>query len=207
MSHIVQKKDPFQTNCKDNNCKPSSNAESEGKLSNCKRDNVSYMAQCKPCKIQGKTKIYFGETARNLHIRSAEHFKDCDSKTKTNSWMRKHIESEHKNSHSKCEFEWKEINSFRKPVQRQLSEAVHIHNTDSNEVLNLKNEYFSNNIKGLELANSENRITCNSCGRNFDQKDQFEEHFKAVHKKINCARCDYISFGDRDLKNHTEICH
>ena len=165
------------------------------------------MAQCKPCKAQGVKKVYFGETARNLHLRSAEHYKDCDNKNKTNSWMKKHIESDHKNNDTVCEFEWKIINSFRKPMQRQLSEAVHINNTNSKEVLNLKNEYFSNNIKGLELPNLENRITCNSCGHKFDQKTQFQNHFTAVHKRFSCPECDYISFGDRDLKNHSDIHH
>ena len=207
LSHIVSKKDPFQTNCGDKNCKPSNDAESEGKLSNCKRSNVSYMAQCKPCKEKGTNKVYFGETARNLHIRSAEHYKDCDNKNKTNSWMRKHIESVHGNNRSECDFEWKVINSFRKPMQRQLSEAVHIHNTKTNELLNLKNEYFSNNIRALELPNSENNITCNSCGHKFDKQNQFKEHFTANHKRYKCSDCDYVSFGDRDLKSHKDIHH
>ena len=131
--------------------------------------------------------------------------KTCDNPNKK-SWIRKQIENEHADTRNKCEFEWKVINSFRKPMQRQLSEAVYIHNTDKNEVLNLKNEYFSNNIKGLELANSEEEITCNSCGRKF-QRDQFEEHLTAVHRRYNCTKCDYISFGDRDMKNHTTIKH
>ena len=207
LSHIVQKKDPFQTNCGDKYCQPSNSAEAAGKLSNCKRSNVSYMAQCKPCKTEGKNRVYYGETARNLHIRSAEHYKDCDSKSKTNSWMRKHIESEHENIRSKCEFEWKVMGAFRKPMQRQLSEAIYIQNTNPTEILNLKSEYFSNNINGLELTNHTRKLTCKSCGSKFDHQNQLEGHVTAVHKTYACPKCSYISFGDRDLQNHENIKH
>ena len=57
------------------------------------------------------------------------------------------------------------------------------------------------------LPNSEVRTTCKSCGQTFDQKHQFYEHFRAVHKRYSCSRCDYTSFGDRDLNNHTKITH
>ena len=35
--------------------------------------------------------------------------------------------------------------NLKKPMQRQLSEAINIENSSSNELLNLKSEYFRNN--------------------------------------------------------------
>ena len=36
---------------------------------------------------------------------------------------------------------------------------------------------------------------------------QLEQHFRAIKKRINCEKCDYISFGDRYLVKHTKIDH
>ena len=40
----------------------------------CKKNSVCYVCICKTCEIQGKKKEYHGETARNLHARSVEHY-------------------------------------------------------------------------------------------------------------------------------------
>ena len=127
LSNVVKKKNPFQMNCQDNECKPAVEAESNGKVVQCKTDNVSYMATCKTCESEGKVKVYYGETSRNLHVRSKEHYKDCDNNTKV-SWMRKHMIENHNNEMNKCDFSWKVIGKFKKPMLRQLSEAIHINN-------------------------------------------------------------------------------
>ena len=69
------------------------------KLSKCRLNYVCYEARCETCSLEGKTKIYTGETARNLHIRSKEHYKDCDQQKK-NSWMFKHIKNDHEGDKS-----------------------------------------------------------------------------------------------------------
>ena len=206
LCHLVQKKDPFESNCEDKNCKPSIEAESRGTISKCKSMNIAYMAKCKTCKQKGNNRVYYGETARNLHIRSREHYKDSND-PKKKSWMRKHIENEHRDDCSNCDFEWKVISKLKKPMLRQLSEAVHINNTKKNELLNLKNEYFKNNINALQLENSEEEITCRACGRIFDTKSEFRDHFTAVHNRFGCRECDYKSFGMRDLNTHMQIKH
>ena len=86
--------------------------------------NVTYISQCKICEERGKERVYYGETCRNLNIRSKEHYKDCDNKSKQ-SWMYKHIENEHRNLNGKeCEFKWTVLNRFKKSMRRQLSEAI-----------------------------------------------------------------------------------
>ena len=163
---------------------------------------MCYKVECKTCKDRGKRKVYFGETSRNIHVRSSEHYKDCDNVEK-NSWMRKHIQSDH--GDEKCEFVWNIVKSFQKPMLRQLTEAVYINNTEVDEGLNLKTEYFQNNIKGLKLKQEE--YTCRQCSRTFNSKTDFMVHFQAVHSRISCKECDYVSFGNRDLKSHIEMRH
>ena len=122
------------------------------------------MATCKTCETEGIKKVYYGETSRNLHERSKEHCKDCGNNNKL-SWMRKHIREDHEDKCSKCDFSWKVIGTFKKPMLRQLSEAIHINNTEKKSLMNLKNEYFKNSIESMKIANQKEEIQCDQCGR------------------------------------------
>ena len=205
LKNIVCKKDPFERNCEDTSCRPSVTATIEGKLSKCKRTNVSYVAECKQCKFDGKKRVYIGESARNIHCRSKEHYNDCKNDSKRKSWMRKHQKNEHENEGEICDFEWNVIGQFKKPLRRQLCEAVLINNTKKSELLNTKCEYFSNRIGKVELVSE--RTHCKSCGRMFTSQEELLEHMKAVHERFQCEQCSYISFGDRDMKQHTKVKH
>ena len=112
------------------------------------------------------------------------------------------------NENSRCEFEWSLVNTFRKPMLRQLTEAVYIYNTKATESLNLKNEYFKNNIEGIQLSKDQ-IYTCNKCGRNFETRSNLTEHFKDIHERLECVsgNCDYKSFGSKDHKNHMKLVH
>ena len=118
--------------------------------------------------------------------------------------MRKHIENDHENESTKCEFDWQIVNSFKKPMLRQLTEAVNINNTKPIESLNLKNEYFKNNINGIQLS-KDDEYTCNKCGRKFQSRKSLNEHFKTIHERLQCQDCDYLSFGNRDIENHIKL--
>ena len=135
--NLLQKKDPFNSQCDKIDCKPCED-KSKNEPSHCKTQNVTYSAQCKVCEKDGKTRIYYGETCRNLHVRSKEHYKDFTNNSK-HSWMLKHIQSEHRNIKSnECDFKWQVMSKFRKPMQRQISEAINIENSNASELLNLK---------------------------------------------------------------------
>ena len=92
--NLFERNNPFETNCEDIKCKPCEKANGDFKLSKCRLNNVCYEARCETCSQKGKNKIYTGETARNLHIRSKEHYNDCENQKK-NSWMLKHIKNDH----------------------------------------------------------------------------------------------------------------
>ena len=120
--------------------------------------------------------------------------------------MLKHMQNEHNNLESEeCNFKWKVMAKFRKPMQRQLSEAINIENTKSEELLNLKNEYFRNNIKGISLYKKQ--IKCKHCGLELESPDEIASHIEYVHKRYKCESCEYQAFGTWDLKNHTEKTH
>ena len=202
--NLIQKRDPFDSQCNGKNCKPCEDKVSN-KSSNCRTQNITYSATCKLCEKEGKSKIYYGETCRNLNLRSEEHYKDYKNKSK-HSWMLKHMQNEHTSLDSEeCGFRWKVMAKFKKPMQRQLSEAINIENAKGNEIMNLKNEYFKNNIKGINLY--KNQVKCKHCGLDLEGLQELRSHIDYNHKPYKCKSCDYQAFGTCDLKNHTQITH
>ena len=78
--HLFERKNPFEVNCNEEDCPPCETIDDPNKLSKCRMENVSYQAKCLTCELVGKNRIYDGETARNLHIRSKEHLYDLKTK-------------------------------------------------------------------------------------------------------------------------------
>lgn len=77
LSDLIQTRDPFSSNCEDVKCTQSAEANVTGKTINCKKCNICYMVECKSYKSKGIRRVYYGETSRNLHVRSMEHYRDC----------------------------------------------------------------------------------------------------------------------------------
>ena len=95
LENILERKNPFESNCHSNDCKPCANSNLKtNQLSKCRTNNVSYESTCKLCEKEGRQRVYIGETARNLYTRSKEHYRDLKNNVQT-SWMLKHINAEH----------------------------------------------------------------------------------------------------------------
>ena len=121
LKHLLERKDPFSTVCSDEDCRPCVNSkDTKGKLVNCKKNRICYSAQCRKCGEEGKRRIYHGETARNLFIRSKEHYSALRNKSEK-SFMHKHIMKEHKGKAHEVESDWKIVGKFRRPLSRQLA--------------------------------------------------------------------------------------
>ena len=206
LKHILQKKDPFEGKCKANDCVPCRNPSDENKEnSKCRRNRIVYECKCKSCGIEGKHRVYHGETVRNLYIRSKEHYSALRRQCETN-FMYKHVKEEHNGNLHDIQFEWKVIGQYPKPLSRQLSEAIHIEHKKEDENLNSKNEYFRQNIQRIGL-NQDMDQQCGYCGRCFVKIEELENHEKAIHTRYTCKECDYKSFGTSDLKIHMQIVH
>ena len=63
--------------------------------------------------------------------------------------MRKHVDNEHEGNGENVEFQWKVTGTFKKPLQRQLTEAVKISRKPNEENLNSKNEYNGQRLRWL----------------------------------------------------------
>ena len=68
--------------------------------------------------------------------------------------------------------------------------------------MNLKNEYFQNNIKGINLY--KRQLKFKHCGSEVEDLDELKSHIEYVHKQYKCERFEYQAFGTLDLKNHTQ---
>ena len=80
------------------------------------------------------------------------------------------------------------MSKFKKPMQRQLSEAINIENRNTNELMNLKNEYFKNNIKGIDLYKKQS--ICKYCSLELENVEKLTSHISHVHKQYKCQKCD-----------------
>ena len=101
-----RKKDPFEAKCSRNDCGPCDSLDTtKSKTSKCRSNNVTYSAQCVECEKEGRTRVYIGETSRNMYIRSCEHYNALKNKNE-NSFMFKHIKKEHTNQ-GNIKFKWK----------------------------------------------------------------------------------------------------
>ena len=200
LSDLVKTKDPFSSLCTILTNKPCVEGMSSN-FTSCRKMNINYEAKCNPCDLQGKRRVYIGESTRNIHVRSNEHFNALKNMSE-NSWMYKHIEREHSGKMEEADFDFKVIKTFKKPMLRQLSEAVNIQNTKDEECLNLKNEYFSHKTRRYEVMREQKKYQCRYCGREFSEYAELNSHIKMFHERLKCGKCKYISFGKRDFENH-----
>ena len=72
---------------------------------------------------KGGPNIYVGESARLLHERSGEHWKDAEG-GKEESHMVQHVGETHKGEAP--DFNFKVVKSFRTSLDRQVAEAIRI---------------------------------------------------------------------------------
>ena len=201
---LFERKNPFANNCNDKECPPCENIDKE-KLSKCRTNNVTYQGICKTCENKGKVRIYDGETARNLHIRSKEHVKDL-KRNNENSWMLKHINDEHDGKKDDVKFTWKVLKKHFKPLERQVNEAVNINKKTDDENLNSKNEFNFQTVKRIKL-DKDPKVDCKVCGALFKNKNEMNDHMKLFHERIKCPQCEYVSYGLRNLEDHMKVVH
>ena len=206
--NLVKRKDPFAKNCTNNDCPPCENLSPEHKvLTRCKVDNVTYQGICKTCGDKGIQRIYDGETARNLHIRSKEHVNEYN-RNYENSWMVKDVNKEHEGNKDSVEFTWKVLRKHMKPLERQVAEAVNISKKKDEENMNSKSEFNHQTVKRISLDKKKHMsFQCKICGIQSEQKEVLNSHMQMFHTKIQCVQCDYEAIGEKDLKYHAYVNH
>ena len=206
---MLHKKDPFKNTCGESDCVPCvQSLEFQENPPNCRKNNVTYMAQCRNCESGGKKRIYYGETSRNIYLRSKEHYSDVNSKT-TKSWMYKHIKKEHNGNMDQVKFKWKIVGSFKKPLTRQLTEAVKIRNNNGVQNLNTKHEFNAQRVNKIVIENSnpKPKFYCHVCGLLSESESERDKHDMKFHRKVKCDVCNSDFYGKWALQDHTKNNH
>ena len=88
---------------------------------------------------------------------------------------KKHIDEDHEGNVECVKFTWKVLMKHKKPLRRQLHEAVNIDNKSPGENLSSKREFHSQRIKRINL---ESQFDCKTCGSMSNSPDQFLSHMK-----------------------------
>ena len=206
---MFHKKDPFKMDCGESDCVPCTQSiKFQEDPPNCRKNNVAYMAQCRNCESKGSRRIYYGETSRNLYLRSKEHYSDVSSK-KEKSWIFKHIKKEHNSELDKVEFKWKVIGAFKKPLTRQITEAVKIRNNDGLQNLNTKHEFNAQRINKIVIEESKPKpkFYCCVCGHISESEAQKEKHEIKFHRIPKCEICNTNCYGEWALQDHVKNMH
>ena len=108
--------------------------------------------------------------------------------------MWKHIKNEHESKNPQdITFNWKVSGKLRKPLERQMTEAVNIARAKPNEVLNSKTEYNFHSIKRLKIQNNSQDFQCFECSGKFKMKNELKIHYEVNHVRIKfCMRKDNL---------------
>jgi hypothetical protein len=136
--------------CGRQKCKPC--GQEEERKEPCTMRNIVYESECKKCNPPGSrsssdkegmqerkdnASLYVGESARSLHERAGEHWRDADMR-KEESHMIEHEEGVHRGEDGP-EFRFKVIKKCKTSLERQVREAVRIQLRGN--VLNKKGTY------------------------------------------------------------------
>ena len=68
---------------------------------------------------------------------------------------------------------------------------------------------FQHNIlrTSQRKGTNQKKEQCKECGRSFDNLHGMQKHFTAVHERLKCEQCKYISFGEIYKKIHDKASH
>ena len=118
--------------------------------------------------------------------------------------MKKHIDKDHEGNVEGVKFTWKVLMKHRKPLRRQLHEAVNITNKFPDDNLNSKSKFHSQRIKRINL---ESQFDCKTCGSMSNSPEQVLSHMKKFHTIFNCNKCQQKCYGESGLKEHMKSNH
>lgn len=132
----LQRSNPFRSaTCGRQSCFV---CETEGRGS-CEKEGVTYEIECASCKENGERAVYIGETSKNAYTRGKKHLQDLDGKL-AGSVMWRHCREKHDSCIS--DFTMGVTGHCRNDsMLRQISEAVRIHGSSDNELINNKTEW------------------------------------------------------------------
>ena len=118
-----------------------------------------------------------------------------------------HVKKEHNGDTKNVKISFKVLRKHRKPLERQLDEAVNINRKKPAENLNTKYEFNSQNLNKMRLERLKESFQCNTCAASFETKAEVNNHKEKFHIKKNCAPCNHECFGQSGFDEHMRSRH
>ena len=137
MSHLSTNYPWAPQSCKDDKCFPCS-TNTETKIS-CRKPGVSYRILCTKYPLNGVGAAYEGETGKCLFVRGKWHMKEFNDGVSTNG-MVIHNKKYHQGS-KEMHFRMEALQTFQKPMDRQIDEALRIKNPEFDILMNSGTEW------------------------------------------------------------------
>ena len=135
LKHLVQRTNPYkQEKCGKNDCFPCIT----GGKGNCQKESITYKINCddQTCTHHN---IYNGETSYNGYTRGREHLEDLAKKNAKCALWRHCVEMHNNETQT---FTMKIDQHFKNDAMlRQISEAVNINNTPTDNIMNTRSEW------------------------------------------------------------------
>ncbi len=127
-----------------------------GGKGNCRVEGVVYKSECLTCQTQGLKSMYFGETSRSGFQRGKQHQEAIKQPHRNrHNAFGKHI-SEYHQENGNAQFKTSIIGHFKRPMQRQISEGVHIYRYKSqcDILMNSKTDHFQPAVARVHITNT-----------------------------------------------------
>ena len=144
LSAYLKKYDTTNTKsrCNEKDCMICNNTTKNSRK--CRIPNIVYKITCKECEKQGLKAHYFGETSFNGYTRGKKHaanYRSTNKNTQEKSALRMHAKNIHQDK--KIDYKMEVLQSFKKPLARQVMESIHIVKSKSEDhyPMNSKNEF------------------------------------------------------------------
>ena len=103
------------------------------------RNAPNYTIECQTCKINNKTVHYYGESGKNIVCRAQNHQSAINRKEEDHPLVRHHTTA---HPDSEMSYVMSHSHSSSKPGFRQICEGVMISNSQADEILNSRAEWF-----------------------------------------------------------------
>ena len=113
----------------------------------CRTPGVVYSIVCTLCEEEGRgAAVYYGESGKNCYARGKKHLEDFRSGN-SNHCMVIHARVHHpEEARVVSHFKMIPLRTFRKPVERQISEALTIANSEADILLNSGSEWRAGRV-------------------------------------------------------------
>ena len=141
MRNLLANPNPWKgKHCGRQGCPPCATKEGS-----CRHSNIVYTISCVTCAVEGRRRVYHGESHRTLYERTVEHWEGLRDQTE-DSVLWRHWREEHSDRETAPDYSVKVAEKCRSSTERQIKESLIIESEESTNLINNKSEWGQNPV-------------------------------------------------------------